>query len=345
MAIRMKDIARDLNVSVVTVSKVLRNHSDISEKTSERVLKRVRELNYQPNWAARSLVTGRTYTIGLVVPDLLHPFFAEIAKRISQAIRKKGYSLVIASSEEDPRVEEQQIDLLIARQVDALIVASTQLSTESFRRVEERKIPYILIDRNFSGLPAHFIGVNDEDIGRLATEHLIENGCRRIAHIRGPEISTGIGRCMGYRSTLQLHNLPFLPEYVVGARSCDDSGDVSGYETMRQLLSLSPKPDGVFCFNDPTAVGAMKAITEAGLGIPEDIGVVGSGNILYADQLRVPLSSVDQNSSGIGERAARLALKLIETKNVLKPRTVLLTPKLIVRASSAKQPTKATDRN
>src|SRR6266516_3149184 len=130
MAITMKDIAKDLGVSVVTVSKVLRDHSDISPATRERVLKRIREMHYQPNRAARSLVTGRSFTIGLIVPDLEHPFFGEIAKAIARRIRTLDYSLIIASSEEDPAIEHREVEGLIARQVDAIVLASVQRSAD-----------------------------------------------------------------------------------------------------------------------------------------------------------------------------------------------------------------------
>ena len=133
MPTRLKDIAGDLGLSVVTVSKVLRNHPDIGEATRKRVLKRMKELNYQPNYAARSLITGQSWTIGLVVPDLLHPFFAQIAKAITAEVRKEGYSLFISSSDEDPDLEMQEIDKLIARRVDVMLIASAQSTTESFR--------------------------------------------------------------------------------------------------------------------------------------------------------------------------------------------------------------------
>jgi len=334
MAVRMKDIAKDLGVSVVTVSKVLRHHSDISDKTRRRVLRRMKELNYRPNFAARALVTGHTNMVGLVVPDLVHPFFAEVAKGLSKILRKKGYSLVISSSEEDPELEREEIDNLLARNVDALIVASTQWTVESFRRIEEQKTPYILIDRKFQGLSAHFVGVDDEQVGYIATKHLITEGCRRIAHIRGPETSTAIGRLEGYRRALRENNLPPRRAYVVAGRSSDDRADVSGHQAMQKLLSRRPRPDAVFCYNDPVAMGAMKAILEAELRVPEDIAVVGCGNVNYAELLRVPLSSVDQESGAIGERAARLALKLIDAKRIVRPATILLKPKLVVRASS-----------
>src|SRR3982751_4098285 len=126
MSVRLKDIAQDLNVSVVTVSKVLRDHPDISPETRERVLKRMKELNYRPNLAARALVTGRTYAIGLIVPDLVHPFFGEVAKALSSVLRAKSYSLVLSSSEDDSKLELQEIEQLLSRRVDVLIVASTQ---------------------------------------------------------------------------------------------------------------------------------------------------------------------------------------------------------------------------
>jgi len=336
--VRMKDIAMDMGLSTVTISKVLRGHSDISDETRKRVLKRMEELNYQPNLAARALITGRTWTIGLVVPDLLHPFFAQVAKAVSNAIRGQGYSLIITSSEEDPELERQEIEQLLARRVDVMLIASAQWTVESFRHIEERKIPYILIDRRFTGLAANFVGVDDEEVGLLATSHLIEQGCKRIAHIRGPETSTAIGRLEGYRRALSARQKEFEPKYVVSIGSSgDDRGEPGGYEAARKLLAVSPRPDGIFCFNDPIALGAMRAIIDAGLRIPEDVAVVGCGNLSYSDFLRVPLTSVDQNSSEIGKLSAELALALVASKTALRPKVELTPPKLVVRASSMRK--------
>lgn len=330
----MKDIARDLGVSVVTVSKALRNHADISQETRDRVLKRMKELNYRPNLAARALVTGRTHIVGLIVPDLVHSFFAQVAKGLSTVLRPQGYSLIISSSEEDPELEQQEIEQMLARRVDALVLASAQRDAESLRRIEEQRTPYVLLDRKFAGHSANFVGVDDEAVGMLATEHLIANGRRLIAHIGGLDVSTAIGRLEGYRRTLERHQIPPPPQYVICRQHSDDEGDVSGYKVMKTLLETQPRPDGVFCYNDPTALGAMKAILEAGLRIPEDIAVVGCGNVRYADFLRVPLTSVDQNSVSIGERAAELALSLIDAKKPARPKSVILEPNLIVRQSS-----------
>jgi LacI family transcriptional regulator len=339
MTVRMKDIARDLGVSVVTVSKVLRNHGDISKETRQRVLKRMKELNYRPNLAARALITGRTFTIGLIVPDLLHPFFAQVAKALSGVFRKNGYSLILSSSEEDPELEKQELDVLLTRRVDALLIASAQWTVESFRQIEDQEIPYVLIDRRFVGLAANFVGVDDEAAGALATAHLIEQGCRRIAHVRGPEVSTAIGRAEGYRRTLAEHAMPSLPGYVIPIGvSGDERGESGGYEAAKTLLELDPRPDGIFCYNDPVAMGVMHAILDAGLRIPEDIAVVGCGNVIYSNLLRVPLTTIDQNSQSIGEQAAELALSLIDAKAPVRPSSICITPTLVVRASSLKHP-------
>jgi LacI family transcriptional regulator len=335
MATRLKDIAHDLGLSVVTISKVLRDHPDIGEATRKRVLKRMKELNYQPNFAARSLITGQTWTIGLVVPDLLHPFFAQIAKAISVEVRKKGYSLFISSSDEDPALEQEEIAQLLARRVDVLLIASSQWTVESFRRIEEQKTPYILLDRQFSGLESNFVGVDDRAVGLLATTHLIEQGCRRIAHVRGPEISTALGRLDGYRRALAAAQMAPLPGHIVSIGSSGDHrGEKGGYEAASKLLGHKSRPDGIFCFNDPVALGTMRAILDAGLRIPEDVAVVGCGNLSYSDLLRVPLSSVDQGSMTIGKVAASLALKLAHNKTPRRPKSELIPPHMVVRASS-----------
>lgn len=334
MPVRMKDIANDLGVSVITVSKVLRNHPDIGEETRERVLRRMKELDYRPNLAARALVTGKTFAVGLVVPDLVHPFFAQVAKGISRVLRDHGYGLLISSSEENSSLEVQEIEQMMARRVDALIIASAQACGDRFKRMAADKRPLVLIDRSFPGVAANFVGVDDERSGELATEHLISIGCRRIAHIRGPEVSTAIGRAAGYHKALGTHGMPAQRELVVVEKTGDESGDVSGYRAMSELLRLQSPPDGVFCYNDPAGMGAMQAILDAGLRIPEDIAVIGCGNVLYSQFLRVPMSSIDQKSTEIGLRAGTLALTLIESKSRPKPETTLLEPSIVVRAST-----------
>jgi LacI family transcriptional regulator len=334
MSVTMKDIARELGVSVVTVSKVIRNHADIGQETRQRVLKRVKELNYQPNPAARALVTGKTYTAGLIVPDLMHPFFAEVATGLSNILRRKNYCLLISSSQGDPELERQEIKRLLNRRLDAIVIASTQRTVESFRRIEEQKVPYILLDRAFLGLPANFVGVDDIQMGRIATEHLIAVGCHRIAHIRGAATSTAIGRLEGYSQALLQHDLTPLQGYVIPGRSADVDSWSSGNEAMKKLLALNPPPDGVFCYNDPTAIGVIDAILEAGLRVPQDVAIIGCGNLHFDKSLRVPLSSIDQQSIAIGERAGKLLLSVIEAKVPRQPKSIMLQPRLVQRDST-----------
>lgn len=337
MTIRLKDIAEDLGLSVITISKVLRNHPDIAEVTRERVLKRVKELDYQPNITARSLVTGRSYLIGLIVPDLLHPFFAELAKELSAAIGKHGYSTIISSSEEDPELEVREIQQLTARRLDALVIATSGTDVEPFLRLERHRQPYVLIDREIPGLSANFVGINDEAAGRIATEHLIDQGCKTIAHIRGRENSTGTQRFEGYKYGLQRRGLPYSESLVVGRPKVDVNSEQIGAEAMRLLLRRRPLPDGVFAYNDPLAIGAMEAILEAGLRIPQDIAVIGCGNLHYDSVLRIPLSSIDQNSHGIGQRTAEILLDMLQSKVRPLPKSIILEPSLVMRQSSARR--------
>jgi len=336
----MKDIARELGVSVITISKALRNHTDISEETRDKVLARVKELDYRPNLAARGLVTGRTYLVGLVVPDLLHPFFAEIAKSLSEILRASGYHLIISSSEEDPKVEQQEISQLLARRLDTLVIASCCPTKDLFFRVERQKTPYVLIDRILPGLAANFVGVDDEVVGRMATQHLLDIGCKRIAHIRGPETSTGKRRLEGYKQTLMKAGMRVIDDYVITEQRGDSESRQRGADAMRRLLSLNPRPDGIFCFNDPMAMGVINYALASGVRVPEEVAVIGCGNLHYDDSLRVPLSSIDQHSQQIGKEAARITLGILSAKTPPKPETVVLKPELVVRQSTLRESAK-----
>jgi LacI family transcriptional regulator len=332
----MKDIARDLNLSIVTISKALRNHPDIAEDTRERVLQRVKELDYQPNIMARSLVTGRSYLIGLVVPDLLHPFFAEIAKVLSAAVGQLGYSLIISSSEENAQLEYRELKHLTARRLDGLVIASAGNDIEPFERMDRMGMPYVLIDRELRGLDANYVGIDDETAGRMATEHLIDQGCKVVAHIRGLDNSTGSQRYEGYKNALRRRGLTYTESLVVDPPNVDIATARPGAEAMRALLHRRPVPDAVFAYNDAMAIGAMDAILEAGLRIPEDIAVIGCGNLHYNGSLRVPLSSIDQSSTVIGERTAAILLGMIESKTRPETVSVILEPSLVMRASTMK---------
>jgi LacI family transcriptional regulator len=333
MPIRLKDIARDLEISVITASKALRGAKDISEETRQRVLKRMAELNYRPNMMARGLASGKTFIVGLVVPDLLHPFFAEFAKSLNGVLRRQNYGIILASSEEDPDIEQQEISRVLARGVDVLLIASCQPILQGFYGIEDQRTPFILIDRDFPHLRANFVGTDDFAVGQLATTHLLQIGKRRIAHIAGPELAPGADRLRGYQAALQEKKVTAPARYIINNSKVEEVGETAGYEGMQKLLKLKSRPDAVFCYNDLMAIGAMQATLEAGLTIPGDIAFVGCGNVRYSDYLRVPLSSIDQSTMLLGKHAGDLALELIQ-KTSTTPRKIRVEPSLIVRASS-----------
>jgi len=338
MAVRLKDIAEDLGVSLVTVSKVLRNKPGVGDVTRKRVLKRVRELNYRPNMLARSLASGKSYTVGLIVPDLVHTFFAELAKGVSAGLRGASYQLLLASAEEEPELEQQEIEHLLARGVDALLIASCQSNVDSFKSLLKSKIPYVLIDRYLPKIDGNFVGTDDVAAGRMATEHLIHLGRKRIAHIGGEQISTSVGRLNGYKEALAANNLPFRRELVEIRSRLEEAGVEIGSHAMTDLLKLKKRPDAVFCYNDLTAVGAIRCLRANRLRVPEDVAIIGCGNLRLSEYLEVPLSTIDQSTQQQGEEAAALALSLIDRKSKGKGKHLLLEPKLIARDSTIGRP-------
>jgi LacI family transcriptional regulator len=259
---------------------------------------------------------------------------------VGDELEPQGYQIVISNSLEQAERELQQIRLLAARSVDGLIIASAVNGAAGslVDALTASGTRYVLIDRTVKGLKANFVGADDEGIGFLATSHLIEQGCRRIAHIRGPAISTGTGRLRGYRRALEKHGLTVPPEYIVTRTSGEAFEDTGGYAAMQRLLQLKPCPDGVVCYNDPVATGAIKAILQAGLNVPHDLAVIGAGNVHYSDLLRVPLSTMDQSSILIGQTAASLLVNSIESKVDIPPQRILLPPRLVVRESSQRKP-------
>ena len=333
MPVRMKDIAEVLGVSIVTVSKALRNHPDIAVETRDKILARVKELNYRPNLMARSLVTGHSELVGLVVPDLVHPFFGEIAKALSAELRQHNFFLIVSSSDGDPALEQAEIEHLMAYRLDSLVVASCQPTSANLSRVPQQGTPLILLDRAYSDLDTHFVGSDDYKIGVLATKHLISTGRTRIAHLRGPANSVGNSRLQGFLDTMQQHGLP-VPENYISAIPKDSIQRKNGHVAIKRMLELKSPPQAVFCFNDAVALGAMEGAAAAGVRVPQDLAIIGSGNYHFNDTLRVPLSSIEQGSAAMGKRLAQLVLEIVASKGKLAPTQTILKPKLVIRESS-----------
>jgi len=334
MAVRLKDIADRLGVSLVTVSKVLRNEHDVGQATRRRVLHLAKQLNYQPNMLARGLASGRSFTVGLIVPDLVHSFFAELAKGVSAGLRRESYQLILASAEEDPELERMETENLLARGVDALVVASCQSSTSGFRSLLKSRVPFVLLDRQLERLNTCFVGTDDVAAGRIATEHLIQLNRRKIAHISGEMISTSVGRLRGYKNALRANKIPFRQELVAIRSRLEEAGVEIGRSAMAELLRLKRRPDAVFCYNDLTAVGAIRCLRANKLRIPEDVAVIGCGNLILSSYLEVPLSSIDQSPQLQGEEAAKLALSLIAGNAGTSSNSLRVKPKLVPRQST-----------
>ena len=329
----MKDIAKTLGVSVMTVSKVMRDQDGVAAKTRTRVLTKAKELGYRPNLFARSLVTGQSSQVGIIVPTLLHPFFAEVLESMSATLQQGGYAVLISSSMENPAIEEAAIEQLLNHRLDGLIIASCNSSPTKFQELTEQKIPFVLIDRFFPGFKANFVGIDDIAVGRIATEHLIEMGCKRIGHIRGLEFTTGIGRFEGYKLALKRYGMQFDPDLVSPYVTADGKDWQQSYSAMRDLLARQ-RPDGIFCYNDPIAFAAIEVVMRAGLRIPEDIAFIGCDNLHFDSTLQAPLSSIDHHSSLIGVRAAKMLLRLLKSEKPHAPRHIALQPSLVVRQSS-----------
>lgn len=331
---RLKDVAQALDLSVSTVSSVLHKRPNFNEATRQRVLEKVKELDYRPNWLAHSLVTQKTHVCGVVVPNLSRSIFPAILEGIDEITHAAGYHLVISSTGEDPAREEEEIATLINKQVDGLIIASAREPARNGRgkMIQSPRLPFVLVDREFAGAP--FVGADHQRIGLLATRHLISQGYTAIAHLSRRNIVTGIGRCKGYVQALREAGMRIRRDFIL-----DVQGEAGGFEGAKQLLQLTPRPDAIFAASDPIAIGAMQAIQESGLRMPVDFGIIGVGRIQYTEYLRVPLSTVDQHSLEAGRSAASILLRMIDGRPVPSA-PLLMEPTLIVRDSSCRIPTR-----
>ncbi|MBI1874185.1 MAG: LacI family DNA-binding transcriptional regulator [Acidobacteria bacterium] len=333
----MKRIAAELGVSITTVSKVLNNHHDIGRATRARVLAKVRELGYQPNAIARSLTLRRTHTLGIVIPDLMHSFFVEIVAGIEPVASARGYGLLLCSSGEDPRKERAELEMLRARQVDGIVLASAHASgnTDLLHHITALGTALVMIDRDdHPDVRCHRVITDDEQVGYLATTHLIEQGRKAIAHVTGPPVIHATRRERGYRQALKERGIRLRPGWIVRGGFME----ADGYRAMKRLLRGRPNVDAVFAANDPAAIGVMKAVWDAGLRVPEDVAVVGAGDIAHGDLLRVPLTTISWSKEEL-LTLGQIESDLSETRTKAAVRRIVVPPTLVVRASSSSAPT------
>lgn len=329
---RMADIAGALGISVAAVSKALQGHTDISKETRTRVAAKARELNYRADLVATGMATGRTRLVGVVVPTLAHSFFGEVTEGISRFLEPHGYHVILVNSQNRAECECKHIEALLARRVEGFVIATAQTGDRYriFCKLERMRIPFVCVGRKPSGFDVNFVGVDNWEVGRIATEHLIAKQHFKIAHLGGTKVSTARLRREGYQQALRQHGCLFRKEYMA---ACPDEGE-SAYRAMKRLLALQGPPDAVFCYNDPMAASGMKAILESGLRIPEDVALIGTGNVRFSDMLRVPLTTIDQGSRRIGEHAGRLLMEYLENRTKAQRKTVMLPVQLIQREST-----------
>jgi LacI family transcriptional regulator len=331
MPTTLGDIARALNVSKMTVSRAINDHPEVNPETRARVLATARKMNYRPNQFARALTSKHSYLIGIIVPDLMHSYFAEICRGVESQARPAGYQNLICSTDEEARKELDEIEALWTR-TDGLIVASalTAGDAKSYRKLLEEGGKIVLIDRLLEGLRCPAVTTDDDEVGVLATEHLIKLGHRRIGHLRGTSASTSQGRLEGYKRALSKARLRVDKTLVHDCGFTESDGRTS----MKRWITKGNLPTAIFAANDPAAIGAIEALNDAGLDVPNDVAIVGAGNIHYGDMLRVPLTTVSWSTAAMGQAAAELLLQLIDGQGSAgKPRQVIVPPKLVVRRS------------
>jgi DNA-binding LacI/PurR family transcriptional regulator len=330
----IKDIAKKLNISISTVSRALRNASDINSDTKKAVMALSEELNYQPNRLALSLRQKQTHTIGVIVPNLDY-VLSMMVRGIDEVALEAGYTVMVCQSNESFGREIVNTRRLLDSLVDGFIisVSSETKSFEHFKKIQERNIPMVVFDRITPYLVAPSVRLDNEAGGFMATEHLIEQGYKRIAILAGPK-NLGISnkRMDGYLSALKKYKLKKDDALIV---HCDFNQDYAYFAT-KELLAMKKRPDAIFTISDRMAIGAMLAIKEKGLKMPGDIGLVGFNNEPVTSLVTPSISSVEMSAFDIGKAAAKLFIETMHHHEDMNHTEQVVKPKLVVRASSQK---------
>lgn len=339
--VTIKDIARELGISPSTVSRALKDHPDISPETKKAVNELAEKLNYQPNIVALSLRQSKTNTIGVIIPEIVHFFFSTVISGIEDVANKAGYNVIITQSNELVEREKASIKTLFNSRVDGMLISLSR-ETNAYDHIDNilaKGVPMVFFDRVYNTINSSKVIVDDLSGAKDATQHLIDQGCKRIAHIEGPpNLDITKQRLEGYLEVLKENKIPVDQELIV---SCPSGTIEEGKSATEKLLKLGNRPDAIFATNDPAAMGAMQAIKEAGLSIPNDIAVVGFSNWIFSALLDPSLSSVDQPGFEMGQEAAKLLIRQIGVKSKDNteptPETKVLKTRLIVRDSSVKK--------
>ncbi len=335
--VTIHDIAEKLNITASTVSRALNNNPRISELTKKAVLKTARQLNYQPNNIAAALRNGRSNLIGIIVPTADRAFFASVVRGIEEIANKLNYKVIICQSYDSYDKEVQTIDALLSARVDG-IIASIGKNTESFehyKRIQERNIPLVLFDRTTDDVEVSQVMIDDYLGAYKVVEHLIQQGCERIAHFTSPKtVSIYKERLRGYTDALKDYGIRYDEELVVKSNlQLED-----GRESMKKLLKLNARPDAVFSSSDYGAMGAMQVLKENKIRIPEDVALAGFSNDPFTCFTDPALTTVNQFSLTMGKKTAEVFFEHLRAGNAeVVPQKIVLKPELIIRASSLKK--------
>lgn len=331
--VTLKQISADLGFSISTISRVLNGKASkyrISKKTENIILNTARELNFTPNQLARGLRLQKTQTIGFVIPDISNPFFSSIARSVEIEARKKNYSIVLCDSQDNTFIEKDTINVLMSRKVDGFIICPIGEDSKHIVQIIENDIPLVIMDRQLPELNCSSV-ITDNYNGALeAVEYLIELGHKNIACIQGLINSTvNRERVKGYQDALKRQNIPFDSSLILG----DSFGKQNGYLGAKLLLNKSNKPTAIFCLSNLISMGAMEAIIEEGLKIPEDISLLSFDDHPYSEFLSTPMTTIAQQNENMGKIAVKILFDQINATNPIKPVEVKLQTKLIIRKS------------
>jgi LacI family transcriptional regulator len=331
-AATLEDIGRELGVSAMTVSRALNGHPSVHEATRQKVLDYAQLCNYRPNRWARSLVTRTSKIIGVVVPDISHSFFSEVTRSFQEVIERYGYDLMLCHTHADSGRERAAIEMLLGSRADGLLVASTLPEDDPgiFLELHQSGMPFVLLDRYFPQLGCTTVRTDDREVGRIATQHLIDLGHRAIAHIQGPSVSVARLRFEGYRDAMTQNGLPIRDQWVEPS-SFEFAG---GLAAMSRLLACAPRPTAVFASNDPTALGAIHECRNRGLDVPGDISVIGAGSIEMQYHPNPFLTTIGWSTRELGEKAAELLLNSIANEPSSSASEWVSVPHLIARQST-----------
>lgn len=329
--VTIKDVARAAGVSPSTVSRALNDSPLIREETKARIRRIAEELGYERNELARGLVMGASGAVGLVIPDITNPFFAEVTRGVGEVAHAQGYGVILCNTEEDPDRERSYIGLLRRKRVDGLILTSVTAEDPYLKTLARSKMPFVLVSRSSKVVDAPYVGVDDRLGGRLAVEHLVELGHRDIAFIGGPAgVQSCLDRLAAFEAVLVERGIPVREEWI----GFSDFTQESGYKVALRYLSGKKRPTAVFAANDVVALGVLQAADELGLSVPEDLSVVGYDDISYAALPRIQLTTVAQPSFDMGKIAAEWLLSTLRGRPQRRLYR-LLTPKLVVRRTTA----------